>query len=181
MRRIHGKLLTGGGGEGIVAVRINADSPDVRRGIAGELAILHGDVRSKVVKAGVVLGQGFQIGRIVNYYLVAFLQGEGFFDGVFEYSLCAVGHAALCRLDRESGVLRDGDRTGIGGIGTVANLIGDHSVCGGAGERDLCAGFDLAGGRCCRGGSHRFADRRRTDRLPNLSHPIESHCINGLI
>ena len=74
---VHRQLLAVGGGEGVAAVGVDAHGPDVGLGITGELAIGQGHVGALVIEAGVLRGQGLQVGGVIDDHLVTVLQGSG--------------------------------------------------------------------------------------------------------
>ena len=71
----HGQFLAIGGGEGVGAVVVNAESPLIGVRKAGELAVSQGHIGALVVVAGVLRGQSFPIGGVEYDYLVAIPQG----------------------------------------------------------------------------------------------------------
>ena len=74
---VHGQLLAVGGGEGIAAIVVDAYGPDVRLGKAGQLPTGEGHVGALVIEAGVLAGQGLQVGGVIDDHLVTVLQGSG--------------------------------------------------------------------------------------------------------
>ena len=74
---VHGQLLAVGGGEGIAAIVVDAHGPDVRLGKAGQLPTGEGHVGALVIEAGVLRGQGLQVGGVIDDHLVTVLQGSG--------------------------------------------------------------------------------------------------------
>ena len=152
--RIHGQLLAIGGGEGVGAVGVDAYGPDIRLGVAGDLAACHGHFGALVIEAAVLSGQGLTIGGVVDDHLVAVLeQGSGlglrlgvggFAAGVhhqvellFESVTCAgIGApGALGNIQLEAVFV---------GAGGVVDVVGGVLACNGA---DLPAVVDLAYGR----------------------------------
>ena len=71
----HGQFLAIGGGEGVGAVVVNAESPLIGVGKALELAVGQGHIGALVVVAGVLRGQSFPIGGVEYDHLVAIPQG----------------------------------------------------------------------------------------------------------
>ena len=71
----HGQLLTIGGGEGVGAVVVYAESPFIGGGKALELAVGQGHIGAFVVEAVVLCGQSFPIGGVEYHYGVAVLEG----------------------------------------------------------------------------------------------------------
>ena len=74
---VHGQLLAVGGGEGIAAIVVDAHGPDVRLGKAGQLPTGEGHVGALVIEAGVLRGQGLEVGGVIDDHLVTVLQGSG--------------------------------------------------------------------------------------------------------
>ena len=71
----HGQLLAIGGGEGVGAVGVYAESPFIGGGKALELAVGQGHIGAFVVEAVVLCGQSFPIGGVEYHHGVAVLQG----------------------------------------------------------------------------------------------------------
>ena len=71
----HGQFLAIGGGEGVGAVVVNAESPLIGVGKALELAVGQGHIGALVVVAGVLRGQSFPIGGVEYDHFVAIPQG----------------------------------------------------------------------------------------------------------
>ena len=111
----HGQLLAIGGGKGVGAVVVNAESPLIGVGKALELAVGQGHIGALVVVAGVLRGQSFPIGGVEYDHLVAILQGGQVCD---DAALAGGGSVQL--------VEGDGLLTGVGGALEVAeaHLIG---------------------------------------------------------
>ena len=72
--RTHGQLLAVLGGEGIGAVAVDADGPELRLGEAGELAVRQRDIHTLVIVAAVLSGQSFHIGGVEDDHLIAAFQ-----------------------------------------------------------------------------------------------------------
>ena len=71
---VHGQLLAVGGSDGIGAVGILSDGPQVCIGIAGELALGQGHIGSLVIEAACVIrGEGLAIGGVEDNDLIAVL------------------------------------------------------------------------------------------------------------
>ena len=68
---LHGQLLALAGSEGIRAVLVDADSPDVRRGVAAELAVCQRHVRTVVIETVIHGGQGLAVGGIEDHHGIA--------------------------------------------------------------------------------------------------------------
>ena len=71
----HGQFLAIGGGEGVGAVVVNAESPLIGVGKALELAVGQGHIAALVIVVVVLRGQSFPIGGVEYDHLVAVLQG----------------------------------------------------------------------------------------------------------
>ena len=71
----HGQFLAIGGGEGVGAVVVNAESPLIGVGKALELAVGQGHIAALVIVVVVLRGQSFPIGGVEYNHLVAVLQG----------------------------------------------------------------------------------------------------------
>ena len=111
----HGQFLAIGGGEGVGAVVVNAESPLIGVGKALELAVGQGHIGALVVVAGVLRGQSFPIGGVEYDHLVAIPQGGQVCD---DAALTGGGSVQL--------VEGDGLLPGVGGALEVAeaHLIG---------------------------------------------------------
>ena len=69
--RVHGELFALAGRERIGAVRVDADRPDVRLGVAGELAVGDGHVGTLVVEARILRGESLHVGGVEDHDRVA--------------------------------------------------------------------------------------------------------------
>ena len=155
----HGQLLALSSGEGVAAVVVDAHGPDVGLGVAGQDAVSQGHVGAGVIEAGIVGGQGLQVGRVVDDHLVAVLQ-QGFRGGLGIGLRGGVLYHQIQLLGKERLAVTDGT---VSAPGAVAGLILqiappdtvlDVEAVGGGGGGNLPGGVHIVQGGAGIGRAH---------------------------
>ena len=132
--RIHGELLAIGGGEGVGAVGVDAHGPDIRLGVAGDLAACHGHIGALVIEAAVLAGQSLAISGVVDDHLVAVLKEGG------GLRLRVGGLAA--GVDHQVDLLLEGiARAGVGAPGALGSIPLEAVFVGAGGVVDVEGGI----------------------------------------